>query len=660
MDSPIQNRIASFDSKVTASEIARHTGRSRFAARRAAGCPPTTQADIAGNCVDAWCVADLPPKLREEIDPYDISALEKIVEGWGKSPPTDIQRADLLECAFVKLDELLASGLSAVQKARQISWMTEHVPQLGGSQAAIRRMYDRYFARWRASGGKRSSLFDKRHQVKLDDKRRAAPIPEADIEKLAIYAVHGKGLSVREAWIACWERLSPQTRSRYPLGREVPLRVRTAVMARAIIMKPWHIGRRAARLNGAYITRDYSNVFAGDVLMMDDHTLDAKCYIADNPAVLLRPQLLVQIDFRSLFITNWALELSPGWTAVTAAGLIRRAAREIGLPRKGYYWERGKFKDAKILGKGGFTNILMDERETFADRLGLEIKHALPGNARAKTVERVLGEIAKRAARLPGYVGPDEMHVQYERVREAAKRVESGLTHPRDAGFLSADELAEAMRLIVEHYNATVMDSPVVTGLVASPADAWERLQPTDDAGRVVGLSKLPRELEYLVYGYVDIVNVSRAGISLFGGKYRYCGEETGRIQGFTVKVYFDPESPESVAITDLDGENVRTVKRLIEPDAWSGEGLKEASAAVQAHNAAQRRIYSAWSQKYYAPPARPFVVTPGAIPSILRGLEIERGKAEVNMAQVARTRPKAQPSPNKAYLDRLLSGKSL
>lgn len=587
---------------------------------------------VGGNLTDAYDLTRLPADLRAKADGFELSALADLVATWkDRFSPDDCEASALFQCAFSKLEDLVAAGAcERTMKARQIAWISRNVPALAKNEAALRRMYNRLLVQWRKGGRRLSSLLDKRPTAGAKAKR-APGLPKEDFDRLSITAVVECNGSVNAAWQRCYSSLTAETRARYPLRREVPAKVRLQLVPEVQRLMPQHIGPRAARLNGAYITRDYSNLFAGDVDSMDDHTLDVYSYRPEEIQKLFRPQLLLQIDVRSGFIYNFALELDRSWTAVTALGLIRRKAKAFGLPRRGWYWERGKFKDAKILGRGGFSNLFTDERENFADRLGLEIKHALPGNARAKVVERVIGSITARLAGLPGYIGRDEMHVKYERVHQAKLEVEAGRVHPAKH-FLSVDQLEERLQQEIDAYNSTPRDSEVAGGLM-SPADAYENLQKCLDNGEVDPVAKLPETMEYLLSAYIDRARVTRAGISLFNGKYRYYSRETGEIEGEWCKVYFDPERPESIAITNMEGENVRTIPLLLKPDAWSAlpAELAEAAAAAGAHTAAQRRRYTELRSNYY-PPVRTVLVDPAS-------LEKGRAIAEQRQQLEVRTR---------------------
>ncbi len=606
-------------SPFTTAEIARATGRDRRSVARALSqsCP-ATKIMRDGNETKAWEEMDLPDELREASDPYDLRALAEMVKVW-KDPhrPTDSEQARLLDCAFLKLYELTQRGASGrVMKARQIAWLGKHAPALAENGKALRRMFNRYYRRWVNAGRKPAAIFDQRPQNAKS--RRAPQLPQADLDRIVAFAVHQHGGKLDPAWRRCWPELDQTIRERYPLAREVPAKIRQQVLPEIRRLMPWHIGPRAAKLNGCYLERDWSGVFAGDWHSSDDVTLPVYFYDPENPRELLRGQFLPMIDVKSQRILDFAFEVAKSYTAATIRALISRVCSRYGLPRHGWHFESGIWKKAKILGGGAKCQPWDDVGETFADRLGLRICNSLPGNARAKVVERVIGILQDMMEGEPGYVGRNEMAVKYERVQRAKLDVESGRVHPSEAGFLSVDQWLARLHVICDGYNAKERESEVMGAGRMCPDDAWEKLQARDSAGAIDPLVKLPTELRYLLAAHKEIVQVTRAGIRLFNGKYRYASEVTGMLNGESVISWFDPEHPETLAVTDMKGDNLRTVpvvEKLPAYDAWETqpEMARASSRAVNAHNGYGRRRYSELKAKFF-PPTRAIVADAEAI----------------------------------------------
>jgi len=552
--------------------------------------------------------ASLPADLRQKVDPFGLGELAELLSKWeDRHSPNKIERAHLLNLAFFKLEDLVRMGApERAMKARQLFWLLKEVPALGPNEAALRRNYNRLLAQWRKGGRKFAAIYGGRE--KAARKRKAPKLPVSDVELLAIAAVHDHGDSLKGAWATRWHELTQETRGRFPLGNGyyVPAKVRQQVAPRIRRLSDHHKGWRTARANGAFGHIDYGKSRAGDVTSQDETTADVYCYRSEQPTNLFRPQLILQIDVISGFIFNFALEESKAMTAVTALGLLRRKLAHWGPSYEGELWERGKYKDAKILGKGGIVNLLTEDRETIADRLGIRIAHAW--SARGKAImERVFGTVNGMLAGCPGYVGSDEMHLKYESVRKAKKEVEAGAKHPAEAGFLEIDQLTEYIAGLIHKYHRTPGRRKPTGNLIISPQEALEKFWRRNERGEPRERVPLDPGLLFLLAGYIEVVRVGRGGISLFGGKYRYYNEDTGAVEGEQIKVYLDPENPESISFTDLDGDNVRTVPLLPKIPAFGAtpEELEAGLSPVMAHEGAQQRHYRELASKYCPPAGR-------------------------------------------------------
>lgn len=435
------------------------------------------------------------------------------------------------------------------------------------------------------------------------------------------------------AWAECAlaAKLSDTILARYPLptGKRArcPRAIRRQVAAEIAAMMPHHRGPRQARLNGAYITRDWSGVFAADWFSSDDVTLPVYYYLPDGAGwfILTRGQFLPLIDVKSKRILEFVLIDGKTYNAVAVRSLINRVGARFGLPRRGFHFERGIWADAKLLGGG--TALPWEEVEsTFAERLGLKIHHSLPGNARAKVIENVIGRFQALLAGEPGYVGRNEMVVKFERVQSAKRDVEARRVHPAEAGFLSAEQWVDRLHELCAAYNAKPQASHVMGGYM-SPDDAWEKLQPRDVEGMVDPLMKLPGELRYLLASHCLPLTVTRNGLRVPIGKgYTYRNEITSALQGQSVLAFFDPEDVDSLCVTDLKRENVWTVPREVCPPAFDAtpEQLAAANASMNSQTGYARARYSQLRAKY-SPPVRVNLVDPATLET---GRQMEAGRA--------------------------------
>jgi hypothetical protein len=378
-----------------------------------------------------------------------------------------------------------------------------------------------------------------------------------------------------------------------------------------------HIRPRHARLNGPYITCDYGKLCANDVHSSDDITLPVYYWVEhqDGHGYFTRGQFLPMIDVKSKRILDFALRDGKSYDAPTIRTLINRVSTKYGLPNIGWHFECGIWKNALLLGNGKHQPELCDLENNFAERLGLKIRHSLPGNARAKVIENVAGLLQDLMAGEPGYVGRDEQNVKYERVRRAMLDVESGRKTFREAGFYSDDEWIRRLDQLCAEYNSRKQQSRVI-GNYLSPDEAWEKFQQRDSTGQPVGIVKLPDEMRYLLASHVQPVKVGRNGvaISLSGKTYRYKGEATGELQGEAALAWFDCDDPTVLIISDLKKERFWSVPQDIPIPAFdaTADQLTAANSANADHRAPIRSRYSDLKAGYMAP-ARPVVIEPGA-----------------------------------------------
>ena len=118
--------------------------------------------------------------------------------------------------------------------------------------------------------------------------KRAPTLSKADLDLLAATAISKFTGDLDCAWAQCvvTRKLSLEILERYSVNTAKRLRapkaIRRQVAAEIKRLLPWHINPRAARLNGAYLERDWSNTFAGDWYSSDDITLPVYYYVEDG------------------------------------------------------------------------------------------------------------------------------------------------------------------------------------------------------------------------------------------------------------------------------------------------------------------------------------------------------------------------------------------
>lgn len=530
--------------------------------------------------------------------------------------PTANEVAMLWHTAFETLEAFVLQGRPEKKIKRSlISFLARHAPFLSRSAAALRWSFNRKREHWQMHGRMAACLVDGR--IEANSKRRVQ-LPQADRDKIIAEALFKHGGDVAPAFRGLLQRgeLEMETCQRYLLNpsrdSHIPEAVAREVMAETKLLLPHRFGPRQARLNGAYIERDWSKVAAGDWFSSDDFTLEIVFAVEDGRGwfTLTRGQFLPMICERSKRILDFVLVPESRYTAINVRTLINKVCSRYGLPRCGFTFENGLWRQSKLLGGAvPFGELKMN----FADRLGLRIEHALPGNARAKIVENVGKLFQSRLRGEPGWVGSNEQVLKIESVQRAKLDVEARRTHPSEAGFLLLDQWYRRLGELCEEYNATPQDSKVMGGKM-SPDEAWRLLQRRNEAGEVVPLVKLPDDCRYMLAPHTRRVRIGRNGIrlpkSLGGGNYR--NEITGQLQNQEVTIYFDLECPDLLSIVSDYRQQVFTVPLAPKNPAHdpTSEEIAAAQASVSAHTAyARQRISQLRSD--YMPPTRANLVDP-------------------------------------------------
>jgi hypothetical protein len=331
---------------------------------------------------------------------------------------------------------------------------------------------------------------------------------------------------------------------------------------------------------------------------------------------MMRGQFLPVIDVRSKKILDFILIDAPNYTALAIRCLFKRVGLRFGMPNI-WHLESGLWKRSNLLGRGGRSRgpSLTDLKQNFAERLGTKIVNALPGNAKAKVIENVFSLLVRRFCGEFGYVGNDEMHVKIEHVRAAIVEVNKGPrngTHPAQLGFLSGDEWQARLEAHCTEYNNTPQESRVMGGdhvVYMAPEDAWLKYRQRDTSGAIVEPIILPKELETMLSDHQQQVMVTRNGISLFSGKYRYRSAELANHVGEIMRASFDPDDPSAIVVQDMKAEIFIGVPRVADvPADADPETLSLGAKETAAFNRVAKARYSKLDAKWL-PKGRPVIM---------------------------------------------------
>jgi hypothetical protein len=545
------------------------------------------------------CPARRPEfRARNHFVSADLKPLQQLISSFADAAaPTDLEKDCLWIYAFEHLDrEVERRDNSKAIKRSLLSFLNDNASFLGKSENGIKVQFNRKLKRWIDGGRVPAAIADARKC----NPGRPAPKLSDDEEKALIAKSLRCGGGLAQAWRESREKglFSSKVSQHYiatPSTKSyVPRRIRQQIGNKIKILRTHHHGPRAAKVNSAYINRDPSTFHSGDWFQADDVTLPNYYYIETEEGFqVLRGQFLAMCDCRTTFILGYVLIPQRNYTAHHIRNLTTIVADTYGLPRRGFYYENGMWRTARLL-HGRRDEIDWFQTEMGLRGLGLQFCHAkLP---RGKVIERVFGLLQNRLESVPGYAGRDERHDKFERVQEQLALVRTGNAEPSEF-FLSEAEYIRQLDAIVRTYNEERQEGKYCPGL--SPEEAFEKFHGEEPRIR------LDRSCRHLLASHKMRVRSGRNGISFRFGKeqFTYKSYETGKLIGQELIAWFNVENPSTIAVTNLkeDPQSLFTVEREIKVPGMDAppKVLEAALAQNEAHEAYRKGLYRAVSQNF-------------------------------------------------------------
>jgi hypothetical protein len=547
---------------------------------------------------------DESPARRPELKPRvqfvatTFRPLQELISSFeNPAAPTELEKDCLWIYAFEHYEqESHRCGKPKAIKRATLKFLYENAMFLGKSKKGIKVQFDRKLKRWTEGGRVPVAIADARRK---NPGRPAPKFSEKEEHALVATALRSGG-GLAQAWRELREKglfnngISRHYMSTPASKSYVPKRIRKLITAKLKMLRDYHHGPRTAKLNGAFINRDPCTFKAGDWFQADDVTLPNYYYIEREEGFqLLRGQFLAMCDVRTTFILGYVLIPQRNYTAHHIRNLTTIVTDAHGLPRKGFYYENGMWRTARLL-QGRSDEINWHQTEMGLRGLGLQFRHAkLP---RGKVIERVFGLLQNYLESEPGYAGRDERHDKFERVQEQLSIARRGKAHPADF-FLSESEYLQRLGLIVDRYNTERQQGKYCPGL--SPKEAFEKFH--GDEPRV----RLDVSCRHLLASHKMRVRCGRNGISFRFGKeqFTYKSCETGRLRGQELIVWFNVENPSVISVTNLkeDPQTLFTVEREIKVPGMDAppEVLNAALAQNEAHEEYRKSLYRAVSQNF-------------------------------------------------------------
>jgi len=578
--------------------------------------------------------------------PVCLQPLQELIASFeNPAAPTQLEKDCLWIYAFEHFErETERAGKTRAVKRAVINFLCDNAPFLGKSGKVIGVQFNRKLERWIAGGRIPAAIADGR---KRNPGRPAPELSEDEKQALIAKSLRSGG-GIAQAWREMRDKglINSRLSQHYtvtPASKSyVPQRVRKLLTAKVKALSDHYHGPRAARLNGAYINRDPSTFCSGDWFQADDCTLPNYYYMeSDEGFQVIRGQFLAMCDCRTTFILGYVLIPQRNYTAHHIRNLTTIVADSYGLPRRGFYYENGMWRTARLL-HGRRDEINWHQTEMGLRGLGLQFQHAkLP---RGKVIERVFGLLQNYLESEPGYAGRDERHDKFERVQEQISLVRRGKAEPSDF-FLSEAEYLRRLGGIVDRYNNERQEGKYCPGL--SPKEAFEKFHGKEPRIRL-GLSS-----RHLLASHKMRARCGRNGISFRFGKeqFTYKNYETGRLIGEEVIAWFNVESPSYISVTDLkeNSQSLFAVEREIRVPGMDApsEVLEAALAQNEAHEAYRKGLYRAVSQNF----------STGFAGRMFRQNLIDRKTAEIGNAmreqQTAIKRDRTKKAKRAAAIDR-------
>jgi hypothetical protein len=530
--------------------------------------------------------------------PTAFRPLQELISSFANpSEPTELEKDCLWIYAFEHYErEAQQYGKPRAVKCAALRFLFENASFLGKSEKGIKLQFDRKLKRWIAGGRVPAAIADARRK----NPGRPAPKFSEQEEHALIAKSLRSGGGLAQAWRESREkgllgtRLSQHYTSTPARKSYVPGRIRKLITNKMKMLREHHHGPRRAKLNGAYINRDPSTFNSGDWFQADDCTLPNYYYTeSDEGFALVRGQFLAMCDVRTTFILGYVLIPQRNYTAHHIRNLTTIVADSYGLPRRGFYYENGMWRTARLL-HGRRDEINWFQTEMGLRGLGLQFCHAkLP---RGKVIERVFGLLQNHLESVPGYAGRDERHDKFERVQEQLSLVRRGKAQPEDF-FLSEPEYLKRLEAIVRIYNNERQEGKYCPGL--SPREAFEKFHGEEPRIR------LGPSCRHLLATHKMHARSGRNGISFRFGReqFTYKSRETGALRGEELIVWFNVENPSTISVTNLkeDPRTLFTVEREIRVPGMDAppEVLEAALAQNEAHEAYRKGLYRAVSQNF-------------------------------------------------------------
>lgn len=331
------------------------------------------------------------------------------------------------------------------------------------------------------------------------------------------------------------------------------------------------------------VSRDYASIAPLEVVVMDHRKLDVLCIVPGDGgrgARLDRPWMTAAMDMRTRRWLAWTV--GSGANSDGIVSVIRQVVERFGRPQW-MYWDNGQDFESKWL-------------QALVEGMGMRVKHALPENARAKTIEPNFRRISTEERMLPEWLG-HRPEIRPERIQQEARRWERGAA---DTIFRPLHEIAEIYQALLERLNERPLAGEGMLGQdqdgtwrPRTPLAVWSELAAgmtfeQVSQGDLLFLLRKPREAT---------VRQGEISITYHGKAVRYRAEgdplKLTKLEGKKVEVRYDPYDLRRVAVL-VDGGLFWTMARTVDRRKFGEDDFQEDLAMRQRQARAVRERLAA------------------------------------------------------------------
>lgn len=341
-------------------------------------------------------------------------------------------------------------------------------------------------------------------------------------------------------------------------------------LAKAVVTMGRNGDKAFADRCAPYIVRLYDELLPNDYWVADNHTLDIFSYRDDGSKVEHRRSLTAFMDARSGVLVGWNLTDNPCSQSTVLA--LRHAILRFGVPKVCYFDNGSEFLCYDLAGRGHRSRksqSLIDDPPPIFARLGIELRNALPRNAKAKPIERTFNTFKGQISRLfETFTGGNPL----ERPESLKYTLKQGLV-PLDGelGMMIGD-------MIDGQYNVGIYGGAVEKDHGKRRIDIWheyireQRKAPADDLNLMLMRSTRSQ-----------VVSRNGVYITVCGEKLYYWDEHTWPLQGKEVYVRYNPSALYTVRIYDAETDRyLMTVPMAMSTMALFNETDQDALRVAQ------------------------------------------------------------------------------